>query len=116
MSGSTFFDGRSRQPVGRRATRSGELEGCAPAGVGFIMVSNQTELNEGNIAVWEAPAPWGPWSLKESGWPQGGEVNQSFAFGNFSPKWLSADGRECVFVWFRADAWNSVGCEFPVAD
>jgi hypothetical protein len=54
--------------------------------------------------------------MKEFGWPQGGEVSQSFAFGNFSPKWLSADGRQCVFVWFRPDAWNSVECEFLAAD
>ncbi|UCF19740.1 MAG: hypothetical protein JSU87_17805 [Gemmatimonadota bacterium] len=84
----------------------------------FIMVTNHTERNEGNLAIWEAPEPWGPWSLvmKDFGWPAGGEVDQTFAFGNFSAKWMSADGRRCVFVWFRPDAWNSVACEFQVRD
>jgi hypothetical protein len=52
--------------------------------------------------------------MKQSGWPQGGPVAQTFAFGNFSPKWLGADG-SCVFVWFRPDAWNSVACRFQTS-
>jgi hypothetical protein len=87
------------------------------------MVTNHTARNLGNIAIWEASEPWGPWNqvTKEFGWP-GNDPNapsesqlpRTFAFGNFSPKWLSNDGRDCVFVWFRPDAWNSVGCHFEV--
>jgi hypothetical protein len=85
----------------------------------FVMVTNHTARNFGNIAFWDAPQPWGPWRLiwKKFGWP-GGETNvvdPLFAFGSFSPKWLSADGRDCVFVWFRPDAWNSVACSFETA-
>jgi hypothetical protein len=61
----------------------------------------------------------GLWSLvwKKRGWP-GDEANvvaPEFAFGSFSPKCLSADGRHCVFVWFRPDAWNSVACRFETS-
>jgi hypothetical protein len=89
----------------------------------YLMVTNHTARNEGNLAIWEAPAPWGPWSvvLKESSWPEedpdapaSGDLARSFAFGSFSPKWMSADGTGCVFVWFRPDRWNSVACEFTV--
>lgn len=78
----------------------------------FLMVQNHTARNEGNIVIYEAPAPWGPWTqvLKEQGWPDGSPAARQFAFGNFSPKWLDADGR-CVFVWFRPDRWNSVECQ-----
>jgi hypothetical protein len=90
----------------------------------YIMVTNHTERNRGNIAFFEAPAPWGPWNevFRASEWPDGdpgappsGDVARTFAFGNFSPKWLSTDGRQCVFVWFRPDAWNSVACEFQTS-
>ena len=83
----------------------------------FVMATVHTARNLGNIAIWESPNPWGPWRLvmKEFGWPQGGEAQQTFAFGNFSPKWLSADGRDCVFVWFRPDDWNSAACRFETA-
>jgi hypothetical protein len=85
----------------------------------FVMVANHTARNQGNIVIYEAPQPWGPWSvvMKKNGWPAGetSVVSASFAFGNFSPKWLSADGRDCVFVWFRPDSWNSVECRFETA-
>ncbi len=90
----------------------------------YLMVTNHTVRNKGNLAIWEAPKPWGPFRrvLHEKRWPEGdpgaprrGELGRSFAFGSFSPKWLSADGRSCVFVWFRPDAWNSVACTLEVA-
>ncbi len=82
----------------------------------YVMVTNHTARNQGNIAIWEAPEPWGPWNLvmKEWGWPSAetDAVSATFAFGNFSPKWFSADGHDFVFVWFRPDAWNSVAGRF----
>lgn len=85
----------------------------------YVMVTNHTARNLGNIAFWESPQPWGPWRLvwKKQGWPsdETDVVDALFAFGNFSPKWLSPDGRDCVFVWFQPDAWNSVACEFETA-
>jgi hypothetical protein len=82
----------------------------------FLMVTNHTERNAGHIAIWEAPQPWGPWTLvmKENGWPQSdpdAPVDPRFSFGNFSPKWFSADGRKGVFVWFGPDRWNSVAVD-----
>jgi hypothetical protein len=81
----------------------------------YVMVQNHSARNRGNIAIYQAPKPWGPWTvvMKESEWPRRGAPRQ-FAYGNFSPKWLSPDGA-CVFVWFRPDAWNSVGCRFETA-
>jgi hypothetical protein len=79
----------------------------------FLMVTNHTARDQGNLAIWEAPQPWGPWSpvLREHHWPASdpaAAVDARFSFGNFSPKWFSADGRTGVFVWFGPDRWNSV--------
>jgi hypothetical protein len=88
----------------------------------YLMVTNHTARNEGHIAIWEAPQPWGPWTLvmKEHDWPQSdpaAPVGPKFSFGNFSPKWFSADGRNGVFVWFGPDRWNSVEMEIvPVPE
>ncbi|UCF19739.1 MAG: DUF4185 domain-containing protein [Gemmatimonadota bacterium] len=88
-----------------------------PAFDRYVMVTNHTARNEGNMAWWEAPTPWGPWRLfkKVSGWldqePGAPDIQNSATFGNFSPKWLGPNG-DCVFVWFRPDAWNSVACRF----
>jgi hypothetical protein len=75
----------------------------------YVMVTNHTARNVGNIAMWEAPEPWGPWTTFR--YETGSSDFPQFAFGNFSPKWLDAAGN-CVFVWFRPDAWNSVACRF----
>jgi hypothetical protein len=82
----------------------------------YLMVTNHTQRNGGEIAIWEAAQPWGPWSviMKEDNWPQNdpdAPVDPRFSFGNFSPKWFSADGRHGVFVWFGPDRWNSVATE-----
>jgi hypothetical protein len=82
----------------------------------YLMVTNHTARNRGNITMWEAPRPWGPWRVffDAEGWPSDdpdAPVAPRFAFGNFSPKWFSSDGRSGVFVWFHPDQWNSVEIE-----
>jgi hypothetical protein len=79
----------------------------------FLMVTNHTSPSSGNMAIWEAPQPWGPWSvvLREDDWPEddpSSPVPAQFSFGSFGPRWFSPDGRNGVFVFFRPDAWNSV--------
>jgi hypothetical protein len=87
----------------------------------YLMVTNHTARNQGNITMWEAPQPWGPWTkfFDEDGWPENDPdapdgVAPRFALGNFSPKWFSANGRSGVFVWFHPDQWNSVEIELDV--
>jgi hypothetical protein len=29
----------------------------------YLMVTNHTARNSGNITMWEAPEPWGPWEI-----------------------------------------------------
>jgi len=53
----------------------------------YFLVTNHTENNSGNVAIFDAPEPWGPWTtvLYELGWPAGGEVERNVCFANFSP-------------------------------
>jgi hypothetical protein len=85
----------------------------------FLMVTNHTARDEGYLRIWEAPQPWGPWSLvlDGDGWPEddpAAPVAARFSFGGFGPKWFAPDGRRGVFVWFGPDQWNSVAVEFEV--
>ncbi|UCF19377.1 MAG: hypothetical protein JSU87_15850 [Gemmatimonadota bacterium] len=91
----------------------------------YVMVTNHTARDLGNIAIWEAPQPWGPWTLvtKEFGWPGNdpnappeGALPRTFSFGNFGPKWLGADGQDCVLVGLTSNSWDSVGCRFQITD
>ena len=123
----TGIDGNQNPAWGALANRAPVLEdpdglmrGSAihlPGLERFLMISNHTERAEGHIAIWEAPNPWGPWSLiqKEDHWPQddpSAPVGANFSFGSFSPKWMSPDGHAGVFVWFGPDRWNNVEVEF----
>jgi len=67
----------------------------------------------GNIGVFDAPEPWGPWTtvLYETPWT--GSKNACF-FWNFSNKWLSSDGRNFTLVFSGNDRWNTVKGTFTV--
>ena len=85
----------------------------------YVLITNHTARNQGNIAMFDAPHPWGPWStfLYESGWPQGGEVPVNTFYWNISPKWLSNGDRDFVLVFTGKeanDAWNSVEGSFSL--
>jgi len=128
----TGLDGNQNAIWGALANRAPVLEdvdglmrGSAiylPGLARFLMVTNHTARNQGHIAIWEAPKPWGPWTLvlKEDGWPEedpNAPIGADFSFGSFSPKWMSPDGRDGVFVWFGPDRWNSVEVEIvPVPE
>jgi hypothetical protein len=86
----------------------------------YLLVTNHTQANVGDMAIFDAPEPWGPWTTvtHETGWPAGGELVRSSYYWNFSPKWLSADGKDFVLVFTgrdSLDAWNSVPGRFIVS-
>jgi hypothetical protein len=86
----------------------------------YFLVTNHTQNNSGNIGIFDAPEPWGPWTtvMYESGWPRGGEVERNVFFANFSPKWWSTDGQRFVFVFTGKstnDSFNSVEGAFQLA-
>jgi len=86
----------------------------------YFLVTNHTQINSGNVAIFDAPEPWGPWTtvMYETGWPRGGEVERNTFFANFSPKWWSNGGKNFVFVFtgkVTNDSFNSVEGAFQMA-
>lgn len=84
----------------------------------YILTAEHTESGSGNIAVYDAPEPWGPWTT----------VHLHHRFGKwtmrdkgfmwvFPTKWLSADGRDFVLVFSGGgplDSWNTVRGRFEL--
>jgi Concanavalin A-like lectin/glucanases superfamily/Domain of unknown function (DUF4185) len=86
----------------------------------YFLVTNHTQNDSGGLAIFDAPKPWGPFTtvLYQEGWPVGGPLVKSSNYWNISPKWLSADGKDFMFVFSgrdSLDAWNSVPGRFVVS-
>jgi hypothetical protein len=66
------------------------------------------------MSIYEAPEPWGPWSLvhAERNRDRWGGLVILFTFVN---KWLSADGRDFVIVHTKNDSWASIEGRFKLA-
>ncbi len=72
----------------------------------------------GNIGIFEASEPWGPWKTisYESGFGTGHVAQKSF-YWNISPKWLSSDGKDFVLIFTgidELDSWNTVEASFTI--
>ena len=79
----------------------------------YLLVTNHTQNNSGNVAIFDAPEPWGPWTTVQyaTGWPSGGQVTQNTFFANFATKFWSNGGKDFVFVFTGKesnDSFNSV--------
>ena len=86
----------------------------------YVLATEHTASQRGNIHLAQAPEPWGPWTtfLRVHEWPTRDHVERDTFYWNFSPKWFSADGREFVMVFSGAhsnDSWNSVEGSFLTA-
>ncbi|MGH7550493.1 MAG: DUF4185 domain-containing protein, partial [Gemmatimonadota bacterium] len=116
-----FFAGLD--PIGQPSWTP-ELEGRAPVfedanGVGwnvsvsyngplgrYFLITEHSESQRGNMGIFDAPEPWGPWTtVRYAGTfgEPGLDATETF-FWNFSNKWLSASGQDAVLVFTGADA------------
>jgi hypothetical protein len=82
----------------------------------YFLITEHTTGMRGNIGIYDAPEPWGPWTtvLFESGFGTPG-IDATTFFWNFSNKWLSADGRDFTMVFTGVssnDSWNTVRGRF----
>jgi len=130
----TFFAGMNNQI----AVWSGDISQRIPvfenqAGVGwcmsaiynagldcYLIVTEHTETHRGNIGIFEAPDPWGPWStvLYEQGWGDGHFPVNTF-YWNFSNKWTSADGIHFSMIFSgrkENDSFNLIRGRFQMAE
>jgi hypothetical protein len=82
----------------------------------YFLITEHTTGMRGNIGIYDAPEPWGPWTtvLFESGFGTPG-IDATTFFWNFANKWLSADGRDFTMVFTGVssnDSWNTVRGRF----
>lgn len=65
----------------------------------YILTTEHTETHRGNIGIFDAQNPWGPWTTVsyESNWGEGHFPLNTF-FWNFPNKWLSADGKSFLLI------------------
>jgi hypothetical protein len=85
----------------------------------YLLMTEHDETMQGNLGLFDAPEPWGPWTtvVYESGFGAG-EIETSAFFWNFSNKWLSADGKNFTLIFTGInsnDSLNTVAGRFVVA-
>lgn len=86
----------------------------------YLLVTEHSQRANGNIGVYEAPEPWGPWStvLFQTGFGAP-HVQANTFFWGFSNKWTSADGLRFTLLFTghdENDSWNTVEGRFYVSD
>ncbi|MBW2525990.1 MAG: hypothetical protein JRI23_17550, partial [Deltaproteobacteria bacterium] len=78
-----------------------------------LLCTEHTATMQGNLGMFDAPAPWGPWTTV--GYYQDWEGFGTTFFWNFANKWVSADGMDFTFVFTGIggnDSWNTVRGSF----
>ncbi len=86
----------------------------------YFILTEHTEMFDGNMAIYDAPEPWGPWTtvIYERQWGAG-HVDLTAFVWNIPTKWLSSDGTRFTMVWSGTgsnDNWNTIQGEFILAD
>jgi len=127
-----FFAGTPDRPAWSRHIEDKKAVFQDPRGVGwclsvsynavlgrYLLSTEHDATVQGNIGIFDAPEPWGPWTtvLYTSGFGYPGEPPTTF-FWNFSNKWLSRDGRTFTLIFTGVgvnDSWNLVRGRFTVA-
>jgi len=79
----------------------------------YLLITEHDESFAGNMGIFDAPEPWGPWTTVGyyNNW---GGTEETF-FWNFSNKWLSEDGLEFTLIYTgigEHDSWHLVRGRF----
>jgi hypothetical protein len=127
-SGKPFWsrDAQAKKPVFEDANGVGwNLSVTWNPGLGrYLLITEHTQSSKGNMGVFDAPQPWGPWTsveylnLSERKQFGAGKVDPDTFYWNIPIKWQSADGVEFTLVFTGAgrgkgnDSWNSIRGRF----
>lgn len=81
-----------------------------------LLATEHTSTHRGNFGLFDAPAPWGPWTTVayDDRWGAGA-IEASTFYWNFPTKWQSDDGRRVIMVFTGKnsnDSWNTVTGRF----
>ena len=86
----------------------------------YLLSTEHTETHRGNIAIFDAPEPWGPWTTVcyENDWGLGHIPRNTF-YWNFANKWLSEDGKTFSLIFTgrkENDSFNVIRGQFILYD
>jgi len=108
----------ARQPVFQDTTGVGwNVSVSYNAGIGRYLLCTEHQASfQGNLGIFDAPEPWGPWTTVAyvSNWEGFGAT----FFWNFANKWVSQDGTHftMVFTGIQSnDSWNTVPGSFTLS-
>ncbi len=94
----------------------------------YILMTEHTNSSKGDLGVFDAPEPWGPWTtieyMNRSNDRQfgAGHVVDNTFFWNIPTKWQSEDGTEFSLIFTGAgrgkdnDSWNMIRGKFILFD
>jgi len=82
----------------------------------YLLTTEHTETHRGNLSIFDAPEPWGPWTtvFYEKKWGEGHFPLNTF-YWNFSNKWMSKDGKSFSLLFTgrkENDSFNLIRCKF----
>ena len=82
-------------------------------GLKRYLLTTVTVSRDGWMSIYDAPEPWGPWTLVhvERNQERWGRLVILYTFVN---KWLSKDGRDFVIVHTKNDSWATIEGSFEV--
>lgn len=117
------FDGSDRRPVFEDAENgiTHHIAALYNPGIDrYILTAEHGAHAEGNLGIYDAPTPWGPWTTVKftSGFGRFSTPDNSFMWV-FPSKWLSEDGKDFVMIYTgkrRNDSWNTVKGRFLLRD
>ena len=86
----------------------------------YILTTEHGEHAKGNIAIYDGPTPWGPWTTVEfaDSFGRFKTLDNGFMWV-FPSKWLSEDGKSFAMIYTgkgRNDSWNVLKGRFLLAD
>ncbi|MFQ5583560.1 MAG: DUF4185 domain-containing protein [Calditrichia bacterium] len=82
----------------------------------YLLTVEHSEISAGNMGIFDAPQPWGPWTTVYFKYAWGSpHIEANTFFWNFSNKWQSDDGLDFVLVFTGKetnDSWNTIKGSF----
>ena len=86
----------------------------------YFLITEHTDSATGNIGIFDAPQPWGPWTTvmyaSDFGAPT---IEPTSFYWNFSNKWSSENGKTFTLVFTGTksnDSWNTVRGAFSLVN
>lgn len=101
----------ARRPVWEDPNGTHRMSASYNAALNRYLLTTMTVDRIGRFSLYDAPEPWGPWTLvlNEQNTTRWGSNVIAYHFSN---KWLSPDGKSFVIVYTKDDRWATIEGSF----